>query len=266
MRFDYHMHTPLCHHAEGHPREYVEVAKQNGLDEIGFSDHNPMPEQFDEWRMAPDDLTNYIDLIDEARQAHQDYTIRIGLECDYIRGYENHIRELAQRHPFDYFIGSVHYIQDGWDVDNPHKLSRWEEFGVEDVWKMYFSCYRDAACSGLFDFLGHPDLVKKFAYYPKGDLKRFYLETLDAIADHHMAIEMNTAGWHKEVKEVYPSFEFLEEAYKREIPILINSDAHHPSEVGRDFDKALKIAWQIGYREINRFIQRERVPVTLDKV
>ncbi|MEM9444200.1 MAG: histidinol-phosphatase HisJ family protein [Verrucomicrobiota bacterium] len=263
MRFDYHMHTPLCHHAEGHPSEYVAVAKKRGLDEIGFADHNPMPEQFDDWRMGPDELPKYIQLVDEARLVHPDFKIRLGLECDYIKGYESHIKDLASQYPFDYFIGSVHYIQEDWDVDNPHKLSRWNDYAVEDVWKMYFACYRDAASSGLFDFLGHPDLVKKFARCPHGDLKSYYREALDAIADCRMTIEINTAGWYKDIKESYPSLAFLEEAFEREIPILINSDAHKPDEVGRDFVKAAKLAWSLGYREITQFVQRESISVPL---
>ncbi|MFZ4595668.1 MAG: PHP domain-containing protein, partial [Verrucomicrobiaceae bacterium] len=50
MLADYHLHTPLCRHAEGHPSAYAGQAEALGLAEIGFSDHNPMPEFFDNWR------------------------------------------------------------------------------------------------------------------------------------------------------------------------------------------------------------------------
>ena len=39
---DYHIHTPLCRHAEGNPLDYAKRAIEVGLDEIGFSDHSPM--------------------------------------------------------------------------------------------------------------------------------------------------------------------------------------------------------------------------------
>ena len=52
VRTDYHIHTTLCHHAVGDPIEYVQAAQRAGLTEIGFADHNPMPEQFDGWRMS----------------------------------------------------------------------------------------------------------------------------------------------------------------------------------------------------------------------
>jgi len=54
---DYHMHTPLCHHATGEPVDYARHASELGLTEIGFSDHSPMPrDDFDNWRMRAGQL------------------------------------------------------------------------------------------------------------------------------------------------------------------------------------------------------------------
>ena len=68
MRTDYHTHTPLCGHAKGAPRDYVLAAQKAGLVEIGFSDHNPMPVQFDDWRMGPGQLQEYVRLVEDARR------------------------------------------------------------------------------------------------------------------------------------------------------------------------------------------------------
>ncbi|NJK90577.1 MAG: histidinol-phosphatase HisJ family protein [Blastochloris sp.] len=250
MRFDYHMHTPLCRHAVGHPRDYVAQGISVGLQEIGFSDHNPMPVSFDDWRMAPDELPAYVQLVQEAREDFPDFPIRLGLECDFIPGYETHLRHLATCADFDYLIGAVHYIRDDWDVDNPHKRNLWRELPLEEVWKRYFALYTQAASSGLFDFLAHPDLVKKFGDRPSGDLKPYYEECLNAAADCHVALELNTAGLRKDVAEIYPSREFLEMAHARNIPILINSDAHAPAEVGLNFDQALDLARSVGYTQL----------------
>ncbi len=157
------------------PREYVLAAQAAGLAEIGFSDHNPMPTQFDDWRMGPDQLPEYLRLVEEARREFPGYPIRLGLECDFIPGHEDHIRHLAAQAGWDYLIGSVHYIRPGWDVDNPKHLKRWNDQPVEEVWEAYFDAYRKMAESCLFDFLAHPDLVKKFGHRPEGDLSRFYL-------------------------------------------------------------------------------------------
>jgi histidinol-phosphatase (PHP family) len=263
VRTDYHLHTPLCGHAVGAPRDYVLAARRAGLAEIGFSDHNPMPTQFDDWRMAPGELPRYLELIDEAQREFPDYPIRLGLECDFIPGHENHIRHLATQAEWDYLIGSVHYITPDWDVDNPKHLKRWNEQPVEQVWQLYFEAYTKMAQSCLFDFLAHPDLVKKFGHRPPGDLRRFYLPTLDAIAEAGTTMEVSTAGLRKEVGEIYPSRDFLVAARQRNIPIVINSDAHAPEEVAHEFDRAYALVREVGYTQVMRFQKRRAVPVKI---
>ena len=112
------------------------------------------------------------------------------------------------------------------------------------------------ARSGLFDFLGHPDLIKKFSYTPEGDLRRFYDPVIDAIVEGGAAIELNTAGFHKPCAEQYPSAEFLQIAAQAGIAITISSDAHAPDEVARDFDKALALVREAGFTELARFEKR----------
>jgi histidinol-phosphatase (PHP family) len=257
------MHTPLCGHATGAPRDYVLAAQRAGLDEIGFSDHNPMPTQFDDWRMAPGQLPDYLELIAAARREFPDYPIRLGLECDFLPGYEDHIRDLAGRAEWDYLIGSVHYITPEWDVDNPKHLKRWTEEPVEEIWQRYFDAYTRMAESRLFDFLAHPDLVKKFGHRPAGDLARFYTQTLDAVAEAGTTLEVSTAGLRKTVREIYPSRDFLALAHKRHIPIVINSDAHQPEEVAAEFDLAYALAKEAGYTEVMRFEKRKAVAVKI---
>ncbi len=264
MRFDYHTHTPLCHHASGSPTDLARAARDAGLGEIGFSDHCPMPTQYDDWRMAPDELPVYLDLVEEARRAVPGISIKLGLECDYLPGFENHIRALRTAAPFDYFIGSVHYVTPEWDIDSPMKLSRWGSQPVEETWRSYFQCLAAAAASGLFDIIGHADLCKKFGHVPSGPLEPYYRPALDAIAAHGLCIEINTSGWHKDIAEAYPSPRFLAMAFESGIPIVISSDAHAPGEVGRDFDRARDLAWKTGYREVQRFTRGKREPVPLE--
>jgi len=263
MLFDYHVHTPLCRHAVGTPSEYVRAARAQGLSEIGFSDHNPMPTQFDDWRMAPEELPAYLNMVEAAREEFPGYPIRLGLECDFIPGYEGHIRDLAGRADWDFLIGSVHYIAPGWDVDNPKHLKKWNEHPVEEIWSLYFKAYAQMAASGLFDFLAHPDLVKKFGRRPPGDLAPYYREAIEAIADSGKAIEVSTAGLRKEVGEIYPSRQFLEMAFQKGVPVLINSDAHKPEEIGHAFDQALALVQSVGYREVTRFIGRKPVKTAI---
>lgn len=259
MPADYHSHTPLCRHAEGSPEDFIDAALAAGVTEYGISDHAPqLPEPFDNWRMAVAELPEYFDWLERAR-SHADgrLAVRAGLECDWLVGCEAWIDELASRYHWDYLIGSVHYLGD-WDFDNPQWLGRWAECDVDAVWTHYWDTYRRMVESGLFDIYGHPDLVKKFAHVPAGDLDRFYEPVIDAMAATGGVIELNTAGWHKPCAEAYPAPRFLELARSAGIGLVISSDAHAPGEVARDFTKAIELAKAAGFRETVLFEQRRR--------
>lgn len=253
---DYHTHTPLCRHAIGSPEEYVQAAIDAGLAEIGFSDHSPMPRPFDDWRMRIEELPRYLETVQSAREKWAPFPVRLGLEVDYIAGQEPWIEQLAGMAEWDYLIGSVHYIAPGWDVDNPKWIGRFDEQPVEEIWARYWDAYVECIRSGLFDFVAHPDLVKKFGHRPAGDLARYYEPAIRAASEVGAAIEINTAGLRKPVAEMYPSSEFLRMAFEANIPIVISSDAHAPSEVGADFHLALELARQLGYRETLHFEKR----------
>ena len=119
------------------------------------------------WQAA--DLDQYVARVEQARRDHPNLVIKLALEVDYLPGQEDWIRDLAARHPWDYFIGSVHYISDSWAIDNPAEIARWKDREPLEVWTAYFERLTLAAESGLFDIIGHADLCKKFSFYPRGD-------------------------------------------------------------------------------------------------
>ena len=256
---DYHMHTPLCLHAVGEPVEYARRAVEIGLTEIGFSDHSPMrQENFDNWRMNFNQLDEYVAKVRLAQKEFPQLQIRLALEVDFLPGHEDWIRELAARHPWDYFIGSVHYVSDSWAIDDPQKLSEWKHRDSFEVWQIYFERLTLAAESKLFEIIGHADLPKKFGHRPDRDCAPLYEKFLDAAKKSGCAIELNTAGLRKDCKEIYPSRQILELAFQKNVPITFGSDAHAPGEVGMNFAGAISLAHSIGYREFCRFEKRSR--------
>jgi len=220
---DYHTHTPLCLHAEGEPEEYIQAAITAGVQEYGISDHAPVkPEPFDDWRMLYEHLPKYYAWIERARVE-------------------------AGGRLWDYLIGSVHYLADKWDFDNPVWLGRWAETDVEEVWGQYWKTYEAMVRSGLFEIYAHADLIKKFGYRPEGNLRRFYDPVVNALSEQKATIEINTAGWHKPCEEQYPAEGFLSLCAEAGVSLIISSDAHAPSEVARDFGKAIGIAKTAGF-------------------
>ncbi len=261
---DYHMHTPLCHHAVGEPTEYAAQAVALGLKEIGFTDHSPMrQDDFDNWRMNADKLDEYVSMVAKAQRDFPNLTIRLGLEVDYMPGQEEWIRELAMRHPWDYFIGSVHYIAKDFDIDNPAKLSEWKKRDAYEVWSLYFESLTQAAETGLFEVIGHADLPKKFGIYPERDCTPLFERFLSTAARKQVAIELNTAGLRKDCREIYPSPAILQMALAKNVAITFGSDAHNPAEVGMNFLEALQLARNTGYTHTCRFHRRQRTLVAL---
>jgi histidinol-phosphatase (PHP family) len=264
MLADYHTHTPLCHHATGTPEAYIDAAIAAGLAEFGISDHAPQtPEPYDDWRMAEADLPAYFDWIERARaHAGGRIPVRAGMECDWLPGNHGWIEDLAGRYEWDYLIGSIHYL-DGWDFDNPKWLGHWAKVDLENLWASYWQAYAEMAGTGLFDILGHADLVKKFGHTPDGDLDWYYGPAVEAIAASGAAIEINTAGWYKPCAEPYPAPGFLRLAAQAGIPLVISSDAHAPEEVARDFSKAVELALEMGFTQTVRFHRRTRIAAPL---
>ncbi len=260
---DYHVHTPLCRHAQGWPLEMAQKALALGLDELGFADHNPMPSLFDDWRMLREELPQYLASIEDVRARLPQLPIRLGLEMDYLDGCQSWWEELRSAASWDFWIGSVHYLGDGFEVDNPKYLSRYRDQDPEEIWTAYWARYEECIRSGWFDFMAHPDLPKKFGFVPKGDLRRFYEGSIQALVDTGLAYEVNTAGLRKDCRELYPARGFVALAKEAGVPVLINSDAHAVEELGAGFEATVEMLREVGYTELVRFEAGRRISVPL---
>jgi histidinol-phosphatase (PHP family) len=208
--------------------------------------------------MRADQLDEYVEKVLKTQKDFPQLTIRLALEVDYLPGGEDWIRGLAARFPWDYFIGSVHYVSDDWVVDNPHEISKWKNRDPFEVWSAYFDRLTMAAKTGFFEIIGHVDLPKKFGHRPPPDCASLYEKFLNAAKKHNCAIELNTAGLRKDCREIYPSRQILELAFQKGVPITFGSDAHAPEEVGMNFAEAIRLARSVGYQESCRYTQRKR--------
>jgi len=263
---DYHLHTPLCHHAEGPTEAYVERALERGLTEIGFSDHNPMPDGFDPaHRMVEEQLPGYIEEIQRLQKLYEGrITIRLGLEADYYPGFEQYVREQLEVLPLDYVLGSVHFVARGvraqakQPVDEKDFVDRYTGRKIAEMFDQYFDLLETAARSRLFDVMSHPDLPKKFGVRPEEVFARRLEQLAKAFKEADVAYEINTSGLRRPVGEVFPTMDFIRIARKHGVPLTFGSDAHKPSEVSEDFETALELAREAGYAEFAVFEKRQR--------
>ncbi|SHI58405.1 histidinol-phosphatase HisJ family protein [Desulfofundulus thermosubterraneus] len=264
---DLHLHTRRCGHATGDMEEYIAMARYRGLKHIGFADHVPMywlpPGQRDpELAMSEEELPRYVESIRKLKQSCSALTIYLGIECDYIPGYENHLGVLLSRYPFDYVLGSVHYL-DGWGFDNPDLVEEYIRRDVDELYRQYFQLVQQAACAGLFDAIAHPDLIKKFGYRARIDLQELYEETARAFAEGGVCVEVNTAGLRMPAGEIYPSLDFLKLCRRYHVPVTVGSDAHQPHLVAYGWDQARQWLQVAGYREVVVFKERVRETIPL---
>ncbi len=255
---DYHIHTYLCGHASGQPYEYVEHAISLGFSEIGFSDHAPMVSHRDPTvTMAMDELPLYHKMIEQVKEKYKDaITVKVGIEADFIPGYEAQTEKILQAYPYDYVIGSVHYIGD-WGFDNSDEQEKLKKLNINDTYRAYHKLLRKCAQSGLFDIMAHTDLVKKFGHFPTEDISDEIIATAEIFKECKVAIELNTSGLRKPAREMYPALATLKLFFQHGVPLIFGSDSHRPQEVGMDFNQAIAAAQRAGYRECLRFRQRK---------
>ena len=257
---DHHLHTSRCGHAEGGLEDYVRAAEERGLAGIGFSDHFPLLHVRDAGlSMGVQELPSYVREVSEMRESRPGLYVRLGVEVDYLPETVGRLGEYLEAYPFDYVMGAVHFI-DGWGFDDPRNIAGYEGRDLYALWERYFELVGDAAESGLFDILAHPDLVKKFGFRPRADVTALYERCLDRVAAAGAAVEVNTAGLRKPVGEIYPGEDFLRMCRERDIRVVLGSDAHRPQEVGHRFEEALRLLRGIGYREVTAFASREPIP------
>jgi histidinol-phosphatase (PHP family) len=254
---DYHMHLRAPDESIDHTVEaverYVETAGERGIDEIGFTEHVYYFEQTRSLWSVPYhverckyDLDRYVDAVVEGKR--RGYPVKLGLEVDFQPGLEAQTEELLAPYPWDYLIGSIHFL-DGEGIDGEPSLV--ESVGVEEAWRRYYEALSQAAGSGLFDTLGHPDLVKMFGPEIEWDW--------DAVARSvdGVCLEVSSAGLHKRHGKLYPNSTLLNAAREVGVCITLASDAHVPQNVGRDLDRAIEHARDAGYDTVTVFDRRE---------
>ena len=252
MIVDYHMHLRdpqerIDHTVEGVER-FVETAAARGIDEIGFTEHVYYFAQTREIWYVPYqsercvyDLDAYCNAVLEAKRGG--LPVKLGLEVDYVGARQARLAELLEPYPWDFLLGSVHYV-DGLAIDQEPGI--WAEATVEEAWRRYFAALAELAATGFVDVLAHPDLAKIFGRRP-AEPTAFYPEL------RGVALEISTAGLRKQVGELYPDPALLE----AHPPVTLASDAHAPALVGEDFDQALELARQAGYETVTVFERRK---------
>lgn len=264
MLTSYHCHTAL---SDGlfTISEYIHAAIDAGVSELGISDHYTLlPNgRTVRWSMPLSDLPSYFRLLHAAREEAGDKLIvRFGIEADFVPETAAELAEILRMYPFDYVIGSVHFV-DNFPIDD--SAGKWDALSEDernDMVRAYWNRIIGMAKCGLFDIAAHLDLYKKFGHRPTIDVSADISTALDAIAASGMAVELNTAGLHK-MGEIYPSPTILHECHKRGIPALVTTDAHRADHLLRSRDIGVKELKKAGYTQQAIFAERKMTLIDL---
>lgn len=253
--YETHSHTPLCKHAEGEPDAYAAQAWQRGLRGLIITCHSPLPDGLSaSVRMAPEEFPHYLDLVATTREAWTGkIDVRLGLETDFLPGLERWIEDLHRRADFHYILGSVHP-----QISEYRKrffTGDWPEFH-----RGYYLHLTQAAETGLFDCLAHPDIVKNLGseHWNLPALMPHIQRALDRIAATGIAMELNTSGLYKKVPEMNPAPAILREMRLRGIPVVVGADAHEAARVGDRYEQAYDLLEAAGYSHVSYFLERRR--------
>jgi histidinol-phosphatase (PHP family) len=269
MLTDYHLHLrpddldcrARDYFTAANAERYREVAEERGIEELGVSEHiHRFSQSLEVWQhpfwgeQAVDDIYAYCEFVREQTD------LRLGLEMDFIPGREDKTANLLERLELDYVVGSVHFVGNfavdhgGYDI--------WQSGrSADEVWRRYFDMLGEAARSGLFDILAHPDLVKMWGGErprPEGDLRRFYERAIEGIGESGIAVEVSTAGLRKPTGEIYPAPAMLEMCLEAGAAVALSSDAHVPGDVGSGYEAALELLESMGVGELCAFDHRVR--------
>jgi histidinol-phosphatase (PHP family) len=267
---DYHVHlrpdepgtTAERHFTSENAERYREVAVQRGIAELGVAEHiHRFTAALDIWnhpwwrQNAHDDVDAYCEFVREETD------LRLGIEADFVASREDRLANFLEAREWDYVVGSVHFLRDA-AVDMPGGFDVWRRGeSAEKVWGRYYETLAEAARTGMFDIMAHPDLVKVWGDErpaPRGDPRHYYEPAIEGFLDGNVAVEVSTAGLRKPVGEIYPSRAFLEMVVDAGLPVALSSDAHVPDDLGYHYDEALELLEEVGIRELCVFEGRRR--------
>lgn len=260
MKRDGHIHTPFCPHGTADElHAYIEKAILSGFSDISFTEHAPLPPSFTDTTPMKDSgmdretLPLYLDAVSRAKDAYQkDIRIRVGLEIDFINGFESETRAFLDSvgPSLDDAILSVHFIKVGpcffcLDYSKDVFMEYASAAGsVEAAYNLYYDTVQASIAADLGPYkpkrIGHPTLAHKFqrAHGEQIDDDDRIKEVLEQMARAGLELDVNSAGFSKpDCLEPYPPKKWVAYAESLGIPLVFGSDAHSANSLHKDYGR-----------------------------
>jgi len=267
---DFHVHEHHSSDAPGATAEgYCRVAEERGIEEIGFATHFIITGPDTNVGISQELIPEYFDEIEKAR-ASTDVELRVGLEVDYFPGEERRLESVLDEYPFDFILGSLHYIR-GYDIGSRSgSIDFFSGRRIEDALEVYFDGWREAVESGLFDIMAHPDYFRKFLHLALHEHPAFeeygstVFEAIESLRSYGVGVEVNSSGYRHGIGDCYPVLEFMSAVREAGVDAaMIGSDAHAVDGLGVKLDEAVKRLEAVGYSHVSVYEGRRnrRLPL-----
>ncbi|WP_324604027.1 histidinol-phosphatase HisJ [Pontibacillus marinus] len=259
MIIDGHVHTPFCPHGTRDTlKQYVENAIFLDYHSISFTEHAPLPKNFHDPVPTKDsaislkDMESYIKAIQDIKETYKkDINVHIGLEVDYIEGYEGEIREFLNTYGpmLTDSILSVHFLKASEDyVCMDYGVEAFKELvqclgSVDAVYKRYFETVLKSISADLGTYkperIGHMTLVQKFKkqYPATTSFQQEIDHILDKVNEQNYSLDVNSAGLRKPYcLDSYPPDSVIAKAKNKGINLVYGSDAHKAEDLGKGYE------------------------------
>ena len=270
LPLDAHLHTDQSPDSSVPIDVYAALAVERGIAEICITDHVDFDPRDPAYRYTRfDDRERTVRAAAE-RWATQGVAIRFGAELTFNTRWEADVRDHLARHHYDYVIGSVHDWPESpyW----PSRVRSWiEGRPVDEIVAPYYVQIVAAARTGLFDAIGHMDVVRRYLYphITTADLEampELKEPALAAIVESGVSLEVNTSGLRYPGGETYPSAAVV--ARYRELGgerVVVGSDAHSRGSFAARLDESYRHLAAAGFDALTFRRGGERVRIQVPR-
>jgi histidinol-phosphatase (PHP family) len=255
--FDYHMHSNFSSDSGASMRTMCESAIQKGIPEIGLTEHYDLHPKERPVFYRPETWWEEIERIRKSLEGR--LVLRAGVEIGEPHRFPGAVQTLLDRYPYDFVIGSLHYVGDDFMFDNRLLARR----GADEILQSYFLELGEMTRTAQFDILGHMDVPVRNGKPIWGgyDPQRYEAPiriVLQNCIDRGIALDVNSGGLRRPANNLMPDLLILR--WYREMGgqrLTLGSDAHTPGDVGLDLDQALKFIRESGLKFVTRYERRQ---------
>ena len=262
--YNFHSHTNYCD-GTSDPEMYVLEALKQGFKAYGFSAHAPIPLP-NKFALTEATFPAYCNEIKRLKEKYKgQIDIFLGIEADFIPELSTPFDDFRTQFQLDYIIGSVHIVKssDGgtWFIDGPSRENY--DYGLKhffnnDIQRAVTAFYHQTNQmleTEHFEIIGHFDKITMYnqnRYFTSSEqwYRKLVMETIALIKEKGVVVEVNSRGLYKQRSaDFFPETFILKYLHNENIPVMFNSDAHAPYEIGLLHEQALSALKNADFKE-----------------